>query len=100
MALRQVSRVQPLETVSSSKQTLNLTSGQKEIDFMRQRNCGNERLGENFKGVGTRCRDLPATFYDCPSARFALLFTMGRTLPAAMKFAQRDDPRRSIMAFF
>jgi hypothetical protein len=37
---RQVSRVQPLETVSSSKQTLNLTSGQKEIYFMRQRIAG------------------------------------------------------------
>jgi hypothetical protein len=37
MALRQVSREHPLETVSSSKQALNLTSWRKEIDFMRQR---------------------------------------------------------------
>ena len=67
---------------------------------MRQRNCGNERLGENFKALGLGAATCLHLFM---TARVLGLpcFLMGGTLPAAMKFAQRDDdPHRSVKAFY
>ena len=68
--------------------------------FHAAKNSGNERLGEKFKGMGLGAAICLRLF---TTARVLGLpcFLMGGTLPAAMKFAQRDDdPRRFITAFF